>query len=61
MNGKAIKDYCREQGISQNELATRVGVSPATISQIINGNREMRVKTLKSLCAVTGKDPKELW
>ncbi len=34
---KSIPAYCQIKGISSNELATKVGVSPATISHMKNG------------------------
>ena len=34
----AIREYCEVRNLSQNELATQVGVSSATISKMIKGN-----------------------
>jgi DNA transposition AAA+ family ATPase len=35
---EAINTYCTAKGISKNELATQIGVSSATLSQIEQGN-----------------------
>lgn len=35
---EACKSYMASKGLSQNKLATQIGISAGTISQIINGN-----------------------
>ena len=61
MNGDALKKLLREEGLSQNELARRMGVSTAHMSNVINGRREARVDLLKRICIMFRRDPKELW
>ena len=38
-----------EQGLTQNSLAQRFGMSKSTISEILNGKKQMSVKFLKYL------------
>src|SRR5690606_8503993 len=33
---KAITDYCQQKGISKNALAGQIGISAATVSNILN-------------------------
>lgn len=52
--GTQIRRYRRKAGLSQAELASKVGLRQATISQIENGNPATRLDTLLSLLAVLG-------
>lgn len=60
MNVDTLKDIQNELGISQNEMARRIGTSTATMSNIMTGKREPRADLVKRMCEVFGKDPKEL-
>jgi len=44
--GKMVKELRNNSGISQKELAFKVGVSPARISQIEKGTLDYRIDTL---------------
>jgi transcriptional regulator with XRE-family HTH domain len=44
--GELVKTLRNDSGISQKELAFKVGVSPARISQIEKGTLDYRVDTL---------------
>ena len=44
--GEQVKTLRSDSGISQKELAFKVGVSPARISQIEKGTLDYRVDTL---------------
>lgn len=61
MNTEALKEFQRENDMSQNELARFVGVSTATMSNFMNKRREPKLSTFKAICKKVGKDPKELW
>lgn len=61
MNADAVRKLCDEQGISQNELARRMGVSNAHMSNVLNGKREAKVSLLKRMCQEFGKKAEELW
>ncbi len=61
MNVNALKSAMSEKGVSQNELARRVGCSPATVNNIVSGKREPRIDVLRRICKELGKKPQELW
>ena len=44
--GEMVKEMRNNSGISQKELAFKVGVSPARISQIEKGTLDYRIDTL---------------
>ena len=46
--------YRRAQGLSQRELAKRVGISKATILNIEHGKTGMRVDTMQKLAKALG-------
>ena len=50
----ALRDARRDAGLSQRELAARVGTSQATISAYENGSKQPSVATLSRLLAATG-------
>ena len=61
MNVNALKSAMSEKGVSQNELARRIGCSPATVNNIVSGKREPRIDVLRKICKELGKKPQELW
>lgn len=54
---KRIKDYINKYGISQRELADGVGMSPGSISMLLNGKLNMKVDRYLDICAYLGVDP----
>lgn len=46
INGKRIRELLREKGMTESELAVRLGVSGAMMSYIINGLRDTTVSKL---------------
>ena len=46
---EALKYEIEEQGLSQTGLAKRVGMSKSTISEIINGKKQMSINFMKFL------------
>lgn len=61
MNAEAIREQCEKQGISQNELARRTGVSVAHMSNVMNQQRDARVELLKKMCELFGVKAEEIW
>lgn len=61
MNVSKVKELCEKDGISQNELARRVGVSTGTMSNFMSGKREPRADVFKAICKVLGRKAEELW
>lgn len=54
--GKAIRDVRRNKGITQEELANRLGKATSYISHIENGKRETSMKNLKQIWDMLGFD-----
>ncbi len=46
---EALKCEMEEQGLTQSNLAKRFGMSKSTISEIINGKKEMSLRFIKYL------------
>lgn len=44
-----ITVYLREQGLTRAELASRMGVSPGRISQVLSGGENLTLRTLAAL------------
>jgi len=50
--GEVISSIIKKKGISQTELAKRIGKSPTALSQIINGVYDPNPETLDKICEV---------
>lgn len=50
--GKKISELSMQQGISQRDLATMIGVTETTISRYIKGTREPKIEILSNLATV---------
>jgi HTH-type transcriptional regulator/antitoxin HigA len=46
---EALKYEMKEQGLSQSSLAQRFGMSKSSVSEILNGKKQMSVRFLKCL------------
>ena len=55
-----ILNLLDKQGMSQAELARLSGVSPVTISALVNGKRQPAARTLHKLAVVLGVEPEAL-
>lgn len=51
---RAIRRRMREKGISQTELAARLGVSQAYISKLLKYNQNLTIRSLAVLAEVMG-------
>ena len=49
-----ILSAMNEQEISKSELARRLGVSPANVTQLLSGDRNLTLKTLADIAYVLG-------
>jgi addiction module HigA family antidote len=56
--GMVLQDELEEIGISQSELAERVGVLPKTISEICDGKRNISPNMARKLSKAIGASPK---
>jgi HTH-type transcriptional regulator/antitoxin HigA len=46
---EAVRYEMEEQGLNQNSLAQRFGMSKSTVSEILNGKKQMSVRFMKYL------------
>lgn len=58
--GQNLKDLLDEYGMTQRELAIRIGVSKQTISAYINGERKPSIENLANIAYVLECDINEL-
>ena len=56
-----IKEICKSQGITLNDLAERVGVSRVSLSGISTGKQKPSFDTLEKLAAALGVSVPELF
>lgn len=54
---RQMKEYLDKEGLSQSELAEKLGVTKGYISQIMNGNFNYTLKKLIELSLAMGKAP----
>jgi transcriptional regulator with XRE-family HTH domain len=57
--GIVIKQLIRKQGLTGQEVAKRIGITPPNLSQIVNGHAKPREGTFSKLCEVLGNDKKD--
>lgn len=57
---EGLRSYMLEHGITQTELAKRLGLEQPTVSDWINGHTHPRVETLLKLSEMTGLSVDEL-
>lgn len=50
-----IRKYLRQQGMTQVDLAARLGVTPPQVSKLLSGKINFELKTLVSIQNVLGK------
>lgn len=55
--GELISLSIEEKGITQKELASRIGVSPSRINDYIAGRAEPTLRVARALCLVLGIAP----
>jgi len=55
-----VREKMAQLGISQSELADRLGVEPSYVSQILNGHRRPGLDSLESFAAALKTEPSEL-
>lgn len=50
MTGKKIKEYLKENGISQTFVATKTGMSISILNAALNGNRKILAEEYFLIC-----------
>jgi transcriptional regulator with XRE-family HTH domain len=58
--GTKIKDLSKQQNITQKELAEKVGITEATLSRYITGEREPKAETLSKIAKELNTTSEEL-
>ncbi|HEY2004679.1 MAG TPA: helix-turn-helix transcriptional regulator [Candidatus Saccharimonadia bacterium] len=59
--GKRIAELQQLKSLSQQELAHKAGMSPANLWEVINGRRNITVKTAASIADALGVELAELF
>jgi len=57
---KALTDYMEATGLSQQELAKRIGCNVTQLNHWINGRRSPSAENLKAIWHKTGISPEKL-
>ena len=55
--GELIQLSLEEKGMTQKQLAEQIGVSPARVSDYVNGRAEPTLRVARLLCAALGIAP----
>lgn len=58
--GREIKRARELHGLTQSELADRVGVTRTSISNLESGRQRVPIDTLFSICDVLGTEPRDI-
>lgn len=53
---KALKEYVEREGMSQRELARKIGVSEGLVSLILSGQRKIGKKAARAVADLLGID-----
>ena len=57
---ESLRHMRREAGVTQAEMAKRLGLSQSTIARAEKGNQNLTLKMIDELCAALGCDVTEL-
>jgi len=58
--GQRVRNLRRTEGLTQSELADRVGISASFLGHIERGTRVLSLETLMALCAALSVTPNDL-
>jgi DNA-binding Xre family transcriptional regulator len=56
-----LKSAMAEKDISQEQLATQIGITPGTLSRKINGQIKFWGKEIFKICEILEKNPSEIF
>lgn len=51
---KRFKDYLKDEGLSQTDLAKRIGVTQGAVGHWLSGRREVNLSDFMALCKASG-------
>ena len=57
---KRLAESIRQSGMTQTELARRLGIKPPTVSQYLSGRSMPALDTLANLCKVLDLDANDI-
>ncbi len=53
-----VERLMESEGVTQKELAGKIGVSPARVTQILSGERNLTIKTIVKIATAMGMRPR---
>ena len=56
-----IKDTLKKIGLTQNELADRLGINRVSLSRLLSDKNDMRISTIKKIADAIGCDVTEIF
>lgn len=56
-----IKEVLKQRGLTQNELADRLGINRVSLSRLLSDKNDMRVSTIKKIADAIGCDVTEFF
>jgi len=56
MIGKLIKQYLKDNGLSQRFIAKKIGMTPKTLNAMLNDKRGISVEEYFKICGALGVD-----
>ena len=56
-----IKDILKQRGLTQNELADRLGINRVSLSRLLSDKNDMRISTMKKIADSIGCDVAEFF
>lgn len=56
-----IKDTLKKFGLTQNELADRLGINRVSLSRLLSDKNDMRISTIKKIADAIGCDVTEFF
>lgn len=56
-----IKEVLKQRGLTQNELAERLGINRVSLSRLLSDKNDMRISTIKKIAEAIGCDVTEFF
>ena len=56
-----IKEALKQRGLTQNELAVRLGINRVSLSRLLSDKNDMRLSTIKKIADAIGCDVTEFF
>ena len=56
-----IKDILKQRGLTQNELAERLGINRVSLSRLLSDKNDMRISTIQKIADAIGCDVTEFF